>query len=82
MNIYNLIAHILTLTRIILTPAFAVCIYYVKYYPDLSIWLKIILLFVGITDWLDGFVAKKWGSKSTMGPFLIPLLIKYSWILR
>ena len=76
MNIYNLIAHILTLTRIILTPAFAVCIYYVKYYPELSIWLKIILLFVGITDWLDGFIAKRWGSKSTMGTFFDPIADK------
>lgn len=76
MYIYNVIAHILTLTRILLTPVFAFCIYYVKFYPDLTFWIKIILLIVGITDWLDGFIARRWGSKSRLGTFLDPIADK------
>ena len=73
---YNVIAHILTLTRILLTPVFAACIYYMKLYPTLSVWVKIILIVVGISDWLDGFIARKWGSKSLIGTFLDPIADK------
>ena len=73
---YNIIAHILTLIRILLTPVFAILIYHVKYHPELSIWLKAILLYVGISDWLDGYIAKKWGRISRLGAFFDPIADK------
>ena len=73
---YNVIAHILTLTRILLTPAFAVCLYYEHLFPIFSVWEKIILLFVAVTDWLDGFIAKRWGRKSLLGTFFDPIADK------
>ncbi len=76
MYIYNVIAHILTLTRILLTPVFAVCIYHVDSYPDLNLWIKIILIVVAVSDWLDGFIAKRWGGKSLLGTFLDPIADK------
>ncbi len=76
MAIYNIIAHILTLTRILLTPVFAVCIYYVKEYPYLNEWMKTILIVAAVTDWLDGFIAKNFGSKSSLGTLLDPIADK------
>ncbi|MBW1616904.1 MAG: CDP-alcohol phosphatidyltransferase family protein [Deltaproteobacteria bacterium] len=76
MAIYNIIAHILTLTRILLTPFFAACIYYVKDYPHLNEWMKIILIIVAATDWLDGFIAKNFGKKSALGTLLDPIADK------
>jgi CDP-diacylglycerol---glycerol-3-phosphate 3-phosphatidyltransferase len=76
MYIYNVIAHILTLTRILLTPVFASFIYHMKFYPFLSDWAKIILIIVAISDWLDGYIAKKWGGKSRLGTFFDPIADK------
>ena len=76
MAIYNIIAHILTLTRIFLTPIFAVCIYYVKDYPHLNEWMKIILITVAVTDWSDGFIARNFGAKSSLGTLLDPIADK------
>lgn len=76
MLIYNLIAHILSLLRVFLTPAFAICIFYADKFPILSFWAKVILILVGLSDWLDGFIAKRWGRESVIGTFLDPVADK------
>jgi cardiolipin synthase len=45
-------------------------------YPILSLWVKIVLIVVGISDWLDGLIARKWGNKSLVGTFLDPIADK------
>ena len=69
----------LTWLRIVLMPIF-VCVYYV---PDsvLSMpaknWVAMgIFAFAAITDWADGYLARRWGQTSAFGAFLDPVADK------
>lgn len=67
MNIPN----ILTLMRIILIP-----ILLVVYYSPYPIWATAIFILAAITDWLDGYLARKWQQTSAFGAFLDPVADK------
>jgi len=69
----------LTWLRIVLIPVF-VAVYYL---PD--VWLSpaaknwaamTIFSFAAITDWLDGYLARRWGEVSAFGAFLDPVADK------
>jgi CDP-diacylglycerol--glycerol-3-phosphate 3-phosphatidyltransferase len=64
----------LTLLRIALIPLF-VLVFYMPY-----AWANpasaIVFLLAGITDWLDGYLARRWGQMSAFGAFLDPVADK------
>jgi len=64
----------LTLLRIGLLPVIVVV-----FYLDYS-WARplscIIFIVAGITDWLDGYLARLWGVESRFGAFLDPVADK------
>lgn len=67
-------ANQLTLTRILLIPVFVV-VFYLPYswsYPVSAV----IFALAGITDWLDGYVARKYNQSTAFGAFLDPVADK------
>jgi CDP-diacylglycerol--glycerol-3-phosphate 3-phosphatidyltransferase len=70
MNIPNL----LTLLRLILIPV-CVVVYYV---PAQWAYLVTAILFTvaAVTDWFDGYLARKWGQTTPFGAFLDPVADK------
>lgn len=64
----------LTLLRIVLTPVFLACLFSSD--PILR-QLSLLVFFIALlTDWYDGWVARKWGYISKWGRFLDPLADK------
>ena len=70
MNIPNL----LTLLRLVLIPV-CVVVYYV---PESWAYIATAILFTlaAITDWFDGYLARKWGQMTPFGAFLDPVADK------
>jgi CDP-diacylglycerol--glycerol-3-phosphate 3-phosphatidyltransferase len=69
------IPNILTLFRIVVTPLFFILFYY---FPTKVFSLLASLLFVtaSFTDFLDGYIARRWNLESSLGKFLDPLADK------
>lgn len=69
------IPNILTLFRIVLIPVFVVAFYW----PDFD-WKNVLItgiFFVaGVSDWLDGYLARKLDQQSAFGAFLDPVADK------
>ncbi len=71
--IYNL-PTALTLLRIALLPVIVVVFYMPQHWArPLSC---LIFVIAGITDWLDGYLARKWQQESRFGAFLDPVADK------
>ena len=74
----------LTMSRIVLTPVFLWVFFYDNNlnYQDNSMVFKILALVMIIafmvTDFLDGYLARKWGEVSTLGKYLDPFSDKIS----
>jgi CDP-diacylglycerol--glycerol-3-phosphate 3-phosphatidyltransferase len=66
--------NILTLARIVLVPA--VLVFVDNYSPSRSFVACLIYLAVSVTDFLDGFLARRFGQVSMLGKFLDPLADK------
>ncbi len=64
----------LTILRIILAPLFYVLFAVVE--PSMYLWSSIIFLIASLTDWYDGYFARKYGYVSNLGAFLDPLADK------
>lgn len=72
-DIVNL-PNLLTLGRIVLIPVTCIFIYYGD---PISCLVAVLLFWVaGVTDWLDGYIARKQGLVSLTGKFLDPLADK------
>ncbi|RRD88968.1 CDP-diacylglycerol--glycerol-3-phosphate 3-phosphatidyltransferase [Conchiformibius steedae] len=70
---------LLTWLRIVLIPVFAVILYLpTGWLPQAGINWAAALVFAaaGITDWFDGFLARRWGQTSDFGAFLDPVADK------
>jgi len=78
------ISNQLTMSRIVLTPVFLWVFFYDGNlnYQDNSLVFKILALIMVIafmvTDFLDGYLARKWGEVSTLGKYLDPFSDKIS----
>ena len=74
----------LTMSRIVLTPVFLWVFFYDNNlnYQDNSMIFKILALVMivafMVTDFLDGYLARKWGEVSTLGKYLDPFSDKIS----
>jgi cardiolipin synthase len=65
------LANQLTLLRIVLVPAFVILVLYGRVG-----WALLTLLAAGITDLLDGLIARRSGQKTTLGAWLDPMADK------
>lgn len=70
MNIPNL----LTLLRIILIPVFVIAFYLPLEWANLL--CTAIFVLAALTDWLDGYLARRWNETSAFGAFLDPVADK------
>lgn len=73
MNRIN-IPNLLTFARIVLLPVILV-IFYLPYWWARPLCCAVFLL-AAITDWLDGYLARKWEIESAFGAFLDPVADK------
>ena len=71
LNIPNLI----TLFRIVIIPIF-VLIFYIDGLPYRHIVLTALFFLAGVSDWVDGYLARKLGQQSAFGAFLDPVADK------
>ncbi|RYY75620.1 MAG: CDP-diacylglycerol--glycerol-3-phosphate 3-phosphatidyltransferase [Gammaproteobacteria bacterium] len=67
-------ANQLTLLRIILIPLFVVIFYLPFWWAHLS--CAVIFAVAAVTDWLDGYVARKYNQSTAFGAFLDPVADK------
>lgn len=70
MNLPN----ILSLLRIALIPVL-IGIFFLPY-ESASLWATIVFAVASMTDWLDGYLARKWQQTSAFGAFLDPVADK------
>ncbi|MCV6638863.1 MAG: CDP-diacylglycerol--glycerol-3-phosphate 3-phosphatidyltransferase [Thiotrichaceae bacterium] len=70
MNIPN----ILTLMRIIFIPVLVI-VYYLPF-DNATVWATAIFALAAVTDWFDGYLARKWEQTSAFGTFLDPVADK------
>jgi cardiolipin synthase (CMP-forming) len=64
-------ANLLTLCRIMLIPAFVILVVY-GYFG----WALVVFAVAGLTDLLDGLIARTWGSRTDVGAWLDPMADK------
>ena len=71
---------LLTLFRIVLLPVIVVVFYLPEYFPATRSWSNLaaagIFILAGITDWLDGWIARRYNLSSAFGAFLDPVADK------
>ena len=67
----------ITLIRVAFIPVFMVLMYLSGGQPGLYMWLSLALFIVAsLTDYVDGYIARKYGQVSDFGKFLDPLADK------
>ncbi|MCR3755132.1 MAG: phosphatidylglycerophosphate synthase [Candidatus Westeberhardia cardiocondylae] len=65
---------VLTLFRIIIIPFFILTFYFTYQYS--SIYCTTIFVLSSLTDWLDGFLSRKWNQTTKFGEFIDPIADK------
>lgn len=68
------IPNALSLLRIILIPV--LIIVFMLPYDFAAVWATIIFVIASLTDWLDGYLARKWNQTSSFGAFIDPVADK------
>lgn len=67
--------NVLTYGRIVAVPALVACLFFLK--GDVARWSAFVLfVLAGLTDWLDGYLARMWEQQSTLGRMLDPIADK------
>ena len=64
----------LTILRVILIPFFVVAFYLPI--PSAPFITTLIFFIAGVTDWFDGYLARKWNQTTPLGAFLDPVADK------
>lgn len=70
MNLPN----ILSILRIILIPVFIAV--FTSHSPGRSQWAALIFIMASLTDWFDGFIARRWQQVTLFGKFIDPVADK------
>lgn len=68
------IPNLLSLIRVLLIPVL-VALYFVSH-PAATVWATVVFVLAAITDWLDGYLARKWQQTSPFGAFIDPVADK------
>ena len=68
------LANTITLSRIALVPI--VVVLYLADFPNHHLWAAAVFTVASITDWLDGYLARKLNQTSAFGAFLDPVADK------
>src|SRR5690349_16817974 len=69
------VPNVLTYVRIAAVPALVACLFFLR--GDVARWSAFSLfVFAGLTDWLDGYLARIWEQQSTLGRMLDPIADK------
>ncbi|MEJ2592839.1 MAG: CDP-diacylglycerol--glycerol-3-phosphate 3-phosphatidyltransferase, partial [Candidatus Thiodiazotropha sp.] len=68
------IPNILTLLRIVLIPVFVLLFYLPVEWARIS--CALVFAVAAVTDWFDGYLARRWGQVSPFGAFLDPVADK------
>ena len=67
--------NVLTYGRILAVPGLVACLFFLK--GDVARWSAFALfVLAGVTDWLDGYLARMWEQQSTLGRMLDPIADK------
>ena len=67
----------ITLIRVAFIPVFMLLMYLSGGEPGLYLWLSLaVFIIASVTDWVDGYIARKYGQVSDFGKFLDPLADK------
>jgi len=67
--------NLLTYGRIAAVPALVACLFFLE--GDVARWSAFALfVLAGVTDWLDGYLARAWAQQSTLGAMLDPIADK------
>jgi CDP-diacylglycerol--glycerol-3-phosphate 3-phosphatidyltransferase len=74
MKVLNTLPNLLTLSRIVLIPVIVACFYLPVWWANLA--AAIVFWVAGVTDWLDGWLARRLGQTSRFGAFLDPVADK------
>jgi CDP-diacylglycerol--glycerol-3-phosphate 3-phosphatidyltransferase len=68
------IPNILSVSRILAVPVFIILMF--EPTPVRALWAGIVFALASITDWLDGYLARKWGQVTRIGKLLDPVADK------
>ncbi|MEX1201411.1 MAG: CDP-diacylglycerol--glycerol-3-phosphate 3-phosphatidyltransferase [Methylophaga sp.] len=68
------IPNLLSLLRVLLIPVL-VALYFVPH-VSAPVWATVVFVLAAITDWLDGYLARKWQQTSPFGAFIDPVADK------
>jgi cardiolipin synthase len=63
------IPNLISILRLLLVPLFL----WLVLVADEIAWAGVLLGFIGATDWIDGYIARRWNQTSKLGEFLDPL---------
>lgn len=66
----------ITALRIIFVPLFTYLLYLSSSNSQMAFWAGLLFLILSLTDYLDGYLARKWSQVSNLGKFLDPLADK------
>ena len=67
--------NVLTYGRILAVPGIVACLFFLQ--GDVARWSALALFIAaGLTDWLDGYLARAWQQQSTLGRMLDPIADK------
>jgi CDP-diacylglycerol--glycerol-3-phosphate 3-phosphatidyltransferase/cardiolipin synthase len=67
--------NVLTYGRIVAVPGLVACLFFLE--GDVARWSAFALfVLAGVTDWLDGYLARMWAQQSTLGRMLDPIADK------
>jgi cardiolipin synthase len=69
------VPNLLTYARLVAVPLFAGVLFF--FHGEAARWLALVIfILAGITDFLDGYIARAWGQQSSLGRMLDPIADK------